>query len=171
MVFSKLDIFRKIPKDLTSATRQGGILSITVSCIIGIVLFFETWTYFAGETHSKIVLDSSSEPKLQVHFKISFYELPCRFANIEAWDYLGKSRLDVTSNIEKTVITGTNGEIHKGKYHHESIPVPNTVRQVDDTIPGTGAVIESSTQEFAKILKQNEYTFVLYYVKVRLVSQ
>ncbi len=166
MALSNYDIFRKVPRDLTSATRPGGVLSIFVMCLIGLVLTFETWTYFAGETRSKIVLDSSSEPKLDVHFEVSFYELPCRFATIEAWDYLGKSKLDVTSNIEKTMITGKDGEVIKGRYEHRPIPQPQNIRQIDDSIPGTGLVVDATTHEFAALLKELPFTFVFYYVKV-----
>lgn len=170
MALSNWDIFRKVPKDLTSATRSGGLLSLFAVLLISAVLTFETWSYLAGETRSKIVLDSSSEAKLDVNFQVSFYELPCRFASIEAWDYLGKSKLDVTSRIEKTMITGKNGEVVKGKYHHVPIPIPEKVRMVDDSIPGTGLVVDASTQEFAGLLKQSQYTFVLYYVKVSFLS-
>ncbi len=164
MVLSALDLFRKVPKDLTASTRHGGLLSLFVMALISLVVMLETWTYMAGETKSKIVLDRSNEPKLDVNFDVSFYELPCRFATIEAWDYLGKSKLDVTSKIEKTVITGTNGEIVKGRYIANNVKQP-AVRQVDDSIPGTGAVIDATTREFAPILRQSEYTFVLYYVQ------
>lgn len=166
MVLSNFDIFRKVPKDLTSATRHGGILSLTVMSLIALVFMFETWTYLAGETHSKIVLDNSDEPKLEVHFEVSFYELPCRFASIEAWDFLGKSKLDVSANIDRTIITGDNGEILKGTYKHMPVDFSQDIHQVDDTIPDTGLVTEASTQTFATILKENEYTFVFYYVTV-----
>lgn len=167
MALSGVDFFRKVPKDLTNSTRQGGLLSLLVVGFISLVVLLETWTYMAGETKSKIVLDRSNEPKLEVHFEVSFYELPCRFANIEAWDYFGNAKLDVTKKIEKTVITGNNGEIKKGRYvaSNHKVVQPTSVKQVDDSIPGTGAVIESSTKDFAPILKGNEFTFVLYYVR------
>ena len=92
MALSNLDMFRKVPKDLTSATRHGGQLSLLVKGLIALVRTLETWTYLAGETRLKIVLDTNNAPKLEVHFEVSFYELPCRLACIEAWDYLGKSK-------------------------------------------------------------------------------
>lgn len=127
----------------------------------------ETWTYMAGETKSKVVLDRSDEPKLEVHFELSFYELPCRFATIEAWDYFGNAKLDVTGKVEKTIITGTNGEIQKGKYITTSVKQPTTpVKEVDDSPVGSGAVVDATAKEFASILRSSDYSFVLYYVRV-----
>ena len=156
MLLSNLDIFRKIPRDLTRSTRHGGALSLAVFGLIFAVLVFETWTYMEGETRSRIVLDSNSESKLDINFELSFYELPCRFASIEAWDYLGNAKLDITGDIEKTVISGTHGEIHKGRYVHEAIPIPESVRKINDDMPAGQRVIEAATADFGALLKRND---------------
>lgn len=162
---SNFDVFRKIPTDLTQATRRGGFLSLSVAVLISLVLFCEIWTYIEGETKSHIVLDTNREAQLEINFDISFFELPCRFATIEVWDYLGNAKLDVSKQIRKTVIGGERGEEHKRDYHHQGDAVTEKVDpKHHEHIPEE---VESlSTGNYGQYLKQNEYTFVLYYVDV-----
>lgn len=161
---SALDLFRKVPTDLTQATRRGGVLSIIVASLIGVVLFLEIWTYAAGETRSRIVLDSNREAKLDLNFQLSFLELPCRFATVELWDYLGNSKLDVSASIKKTVITGEMGQTKKEQFIDPRAPVTEHVAPNPPDVPH--GVMKVSTSEYGPLLKANEYTFVLYYVDV-----
>lgn len=166
---SSLDIFRKVPVDLTQTTKRGGFLSIFVASLMGMVLFFETWTYLAGETKSHIVLDRNSESKLDIHFELSFYELPCRFATIELWDYLGNNKLDVSSHVHKTVIGGGNDPLqHKHAYHPGDKDThtvhTETVAHDDSSRNHPTKPEQLSSRNYGSFLKDNEYTFVLYYV-------
>lgn len=162
---SNVDFFRKVPADLTRATRRGGLLSIAVACLIGLVLFCEVWTYLEGETKSRIVLDSNSESKLDINFEISFFELPCRFATIEVWDYLGNAKLDVSSKIRKTVLGGEHGEKHMTEYKHPGkVNTEKVDKREDIHLPEE--VVTLTSKSYGQYLKQNEYTFVLYYVDV-----
>lgn len=162
---SALDIFRKVPHDLTQATRRGGLLSLFVASLIGLVLFCEVWTYVEGETKSHIVLDNNSESKLAIHFSLTFFELPCRYATIEVWDYLGNSKLDVTTNVKKTVIGGEHGEEHKYDFEPEGKVHTEIVDPRDhDHLPEEA--VQLNSQSYGAFLKEHEYTFVLYYVDV-----
>lgn len=163
---SAMDIFRKVPVDLTQTTRRGGMMSMFVAAVIGMVLFCETWTYFVGETKSHVLLDSNSESKLEINFEISFYELPCRFATIELWDYLGNNRLDISSRVRKTVIGGQQGEELKREYERKVIPQTEKIAHDDHTKNLPEQVVQLDSTNYGSYLKENEYTFVLYYVDV-----
>lgn len=165
---SNVDFFRKVPTDLTQATRRGGILSIFVASLISIVLFCEVWTYLEGETKSKIILDDNNQSKLDIYFDVSFYELPCRYASVEAWDYLGNAKLDVSAKIRKTVITGDRGEQQKGDFEHRPLPPTEQVAHNDPSKAEPHQVVSLDSATYGKYLKENEYTFVLYYVDVSL---
>lgn len=164
---SNIDFFRKVPVDLTQTTRRGGILSIGVATVIGLVLFLEIWTYFVGETKAHLVLDANSDSKLDINFEISFYELPCRYATVELWDYLGKNKLDVSSHIRKTVIRGDEGEQRKHDYHDQPAPVAEKIDHENDRAKDIPVQIaQLSSSNYGGFLKDHEYTFVLYYVDV-----
>ncbi|CAN8074456.1 unnamed protein product [Agarophyton chilense] len=152
-----IDLFRKVPRDLTHATRRGGLLSLSVAAVIGVVLFCEVVNYVRGDTKSRLVLDSNSNQLLDINFSLSFFELPCRYATIEAWDFLGNSRLDVTGRIDKTVLSAEHGQIHMQPYK-ELMP-PETERVAH----APGHATELDGVSYGRFLKENEYTFVLYY--------
>jgi thiol-disulfide isomerase/thioredoxin len=159
---SSLDLFRKVPRDLTQATNHGGLLSLAAILLLSAVMMLEIWTYAAGETRSKIVLDQNSESKLQIHFSLSFPELPCRFANVEVWDYLGNSKQDVSGSVEKKVLGGEHGTDVKGQYIHNAIQHRKDDKAVMDL--KSDHIIEASHANLATILGQVDYTFVLFYV-------
>jgi thiol-disulfide isomerase/thioredoxin len=168
---SSLDLFRKIPRDLTQATSHGGALSLLVFTVLSAVLLLEVWTYAAGETKSKIVLDQNMESKLQVNFAVSFPELPCRFAQIEAWDYLGNSKLDIGGLVTRTILTGEHGDQARGEHIadaivHEKAAPGSAAAALKDMNPGkvpSESVTDVHADRFAGLLKEREYTFVLFY--------
>jgi thiol-disulfide isomerase/thioredoxin len=107
---SSWDVFRKLPKDLTHGTSHGGVLSVLAVLLIGLVFLFELWTYLAGEVQTSVMLDTNREQLLQINFKLTMMRLPCEFASVDVWDYLGNNRLDLTKNIHKTMVSGPTGE-------------------------------------------------------------
>jgi thiol-disulfide isomerase/thioredoxin len=159
---SSLDLFRKVPKDLTQATAHGGALSLLVFFVLAAVLLLEVWTYAVGETHSKIVLDSNTESKLQVNFAMTFYELPCRFAEVELWDYLGNAKLDVTGQVEKNKVSGEHGEFVGRRYWPDDI----AHQASDGKVPvfSSDVVLDATKDNFGIKLKEKPYTMVLFYV-------
>jgi thiol-disulfide isomerase/thioredoxin len=172
---SSIDLFRKIPRDLTHATAHGGALSLLVFSILSAVLVLEVWTYAVGETKSKIVLDQNTESKLQVNFAVSFPELPCRFAEIEAWDYLGNSKLDIGGLVTRVILTGEHGNEQRGEYvadaivHERAAPgagrVPGAFQPGDSNVAPSEHVIDVHAERFAMLLKEREWTFVLFYAE------
>lgn len=164
MKLSTIDIFRKVPIDLTQTTRRGGLLSIMVASVIGLVLFCETWTYFAGETKSHIVLDTNSESQIDINFELSFYELPCQYATIEMWDYLGNNKLDVSAHVKKRVIGGHHGEEHKHEYQDKGTAHTEKIAHDDHTKSQPAQLVQLTASNYGSYLKENQYTFVLYYV-------
>jgi thiol-disulfide isomerase/thioredoxin len=160
---SSLDLFRKVPKDLTQATTHGGALTLLVFTVLSAVLFLECWTYVSGETRAKIVLDQNTNAKLQVNFALSFLELPCRFAEIEMWDYLGNAKLDVTGRIEKNVISGERGAEIGRQYQDGGIQ--HAKSDGSDPVFTSDFVLDATAENFGIKLKERPYTFVLFYVE------
>lgn len=107
---SSYDVFRKLPRDLTHGTSQGGVLSVLTVALMAVVFLFEAWTYLAGEVETAVMLDTNREQLLQINFKITTLRLPCEFASVDVWDYLGNNRLDLTKDLHKTMVSGPMGE-------------------------------------------------------------
>lgn len=153
-----LDLFRKIPRDLTRSSHRGGFLSLFVAALISLVLFCEVTDYIRGETKTRLVLDNNADQQVDINFRLSFYELPCHFATIEVWDYLGNSRLDVTTQISKTVLSAEHGLAHMQPFEEGRVPTTEKVGQV------AAHATQLDADSYGRFLKQSEYTFVLFYV-------
>ena len=91
-----------MPRDLTEATLAGGTISL-VSSIVMAYLFITNFSAFLSvDTKTSIVLDASTEKKLQINFNVTIHHLPCRFASLDIVDVMGTHLQNVSANIVKT---------------------------------------------------------------------
>lgn len=104
------------------------------------------------------------ESKLDVFFEVSFHELPCRYTNIELWDYLGNSKLDISSHVRKSVIGGEHAQKHMQEYKHKGMTHTEHVDANDPSHQVANKLEELTSGSYGRFLKENQYTFVLYYV-------
>lgn len=162
---SSYDVFRKLPRDLTHGTAQGGILSILAIALVGMVFVFELWTYLAGEVETAVMLDTNQQQMLQINFKITMLRLPCEFASVDVWDYLGNNRLDITKNIHKTMVGGPEGKRVIGAWDDGgALSSGNTADdQVVDPKIGLDESESLTEANFKSSLEANQWSFVDFY--------
>jgi hypothetical protein len=157
------DVFRRLPRDLTHGTSHGGFLSVVAVMLIGVVVFLELWTYLAGEVETAVMLDTNREQLLQINFRILVPQLPCEFASIDVWDYMGNNKLDISENIHKTIVTGPGGEQIVGVW--EDGMARGTGYSQDEVKAKIG--IQESTKlnqaDFSTSLAANNWSFVDFY--------
>lgn len=157
---SSYDVFRKLPRDLTHGTAQGGVLSVFAIALIFVVFIFELWTYLAGEVETAVMLDTNSEELLQINFRITALRLPCEFTSVDVWDYLGNNRLDLTKDIHKTMVAGPNGDKILGAYSDGNLfPSGSTTDEVRAQI-GLNESEEIFQSNFKEKLRENHWSFV-----------
>jgi hypothetical protein len=53
----KLDVFKKIPEDLSQPTNLGGFLSVLTVALIGFFLYIEMYAYMYPHLKATILLD------------------------------------------------------------------------------------------------------------------
>ena len=79
----KLDIYRKLPKDLTQPTLAGAILSLASFLLLTILFVSELEQYIDPNTHSFMYLDTkSTTDQIVVNLHIKFQKVPCDFLSI-----------------------------------------------------------------------------------------
>lgn len=101
--WTKADIFRRIPKDLTEATLSGAVISIL--CVVVMCLLFagEVVSYVFPRTHSDMVISrSSSEDRLKVFLDVEFHRLPCAVVSIDIVDTLQNHEVGSSKNLKLT---------------------------------------------------------------------
>ncbi len=157
------DVFRKLPRDLTHGTTHGGVLSVLAILLIGVVFLLELSSYLAGEVETSVMLDTNSQDLLQINFRITTLSLPCEYASVDVWDYLGNNRLDLSKDIHKTMVTGRYGEKILGAYSD------GNQFSAGDNVVETRAQIgldESehlTTDSFHSSIAANKWSFIDFY--------
>ena len=93
-----------MPRDLTEATLAGGTISLISSIVMAYLFITNFSAFLAVDQKTQIVLDASTEKKLQINFNVTLYHLPCRFASVDIVDVMGTHLQNVSANIAKTRI-------------------------------------------------------------------
>ncbi|CAM9748673.1 unnamed protein product [Chrysoparadoxa australica] len=98
---SKLDLFSKLPKDLTESTAHGGFWSLCSAAMMLLLFNIEFFSYLSASTETSVVIDSGLDQHVRIHFNITMLDLPCEYATVTVWDVLGTNRYNVTQDIHK----------------------------------------------------------------------
>ncbi len=93
--------YRKVPRDLTDATMAGGTISLVSSIVMAYLFFINFSAYLSSSQRTSIVLEASSEKKLQLNFNVTLHNLPCRFASLDIVDVVGTHLQNVSANVQK----------------------------------------------------------------------
>jgi len=161
--FSNFDLFRKIPRDLTKGTAPGAVLSIAALLLMALLVIFELAAYLAGRVDSAVIIDDNTEPGIPLSFKVSLLEIPCQFASVDVYDFLGQTRLDVQSNVFKSRIAGSAGEVYLGSYSAVTAPIAHEQDGRHDGAPEVSKELVEGT--FPQVLRDrgSRYTFVNFF--------
>eukprot|EP00873_Tetraselmis_striata_P008725 jgi/Tetstr1/428989/TSEL_018964.t1 len=99
---ASLDVFRKIPTDLTEATLSGASISIIAAFVITFLFGMELHGYLQTTTNTSIVVDQSEPGELlKINFNISFPAISCEFLTADVSDAIGTKRLNLTKTVRK----------------------------------------------------------------------
>ena len=117
-----MDIFRKLPKDLTEPTFCGALGKYKTSIIINIVSFActvvlimlcmaEVGRYMSVQTKSDMLVDiSHHDDRLNINVDIEFPRMPCDVLSLDVQDVMGTHVVDMTGSLFKKKISKT-GEV------------------------------------------------------------
>lgn len=99
---ASLDVFAKVPQELTEASIAGGACSLTALVVMAALMLVEVAVFLSrSELVTKIDVDVASGSQLRINFNLSFPHLHCDFAAIDLWDKIGRNQANVSRNIEK----------------------------------------------------------------------
>ncbi|CAB1097956.1 unnamed protein product [Ectocarpus sp. CCAP 1310/34] len=91
-----LDLYPKIPTDLSQSTVMGGWFSTLTGVIMLLLFQVELFSFMSAPIESQVVVDNVLETKLQINFNMSFLDLPCEYLSVDALDVLGSNRVNIT---------------------------------------------------------------------------
>ena len=81
--FKGLDLFVKIPTDLTEATTHGFILSISAVVFMVTLFFVEFSAFLTVDLSTKVAMDMNMGSQLRVNFNITIHDLHCAFEIVQ----------------------------------------------------------------------------------------
>lgn len=157
---SSYDVFRKLPRDLTHGTSHGGILSVAAIALIFLVFLFELWNYLAGEVETAVMLDTNREQLLQINFKVTLMRLPCEFTSVDVRDYLDNTRLDISKDVHKTMVSGPSGQKILGAYSDGNAYSAGESAEEEHAQIGLQESEEINEANFKQKLSENKWSFV-----------
>jgi hypothetical protein len=105
----KLDVYRKVPTDLTEPTLSGAIVSIVAASFMVLLFFSELSEYLRVTTQSEMFVDvNRGGEKLTINFDITFPRFPCGIMSLDAQDIIGTHIVNVEGSMKKQRI-GNDG--------------------------------------------------------------
>jgi len=102
----RLDIYRKVPKDLTQPTLTGACISVACICFIFFLLLSEFLTFITIDLHSELFVHNPGDSeRVPVILDISLPNMGCEFVGLDIQDDLGRHEV---GHIEDTTKTPLN---------------------------------------------------------------
>jgi len=100
-----LDVYRKVPKDLTEASIPGGLVTLACGLVLMILFFSEFFAFISVQTRTELFVDvDRGGDSLRINLNISLPFLNCDIISLDAQDSMGKHLVDVSKNLRKTKI-------------------------------------------------------------------
>eukprot|EP00747_Dinoflagellata_sp_TGD_P163851 gnl/TRDRNA2_/TRDRNA2_183008_c0_seq1.p1 gnl/TRDRNA2_/TRDRNA2_183008_c0~~gnl/TRDRNA2_/TRDRNA2_183008_c0_seq1.p1 ORF type:complete len:371 (+),score=84.83 gnl/TRDRNA2_/TRDRNA2_183008_c0_seq1:112-1224(+) len=104
--FKRLDLYRKVPRDLTEPTLSGALVSL-FTVLLALYLFSAEFSVLMQRNwESEMFIDESkTEEKLQINLDIKFPAMPCEILSLDAQDVMGSHEVDAHGNLYKERLT------------------------------------------------------------------
>lgn len=120
----RLDIYRKVPKDLTQPTVTGAIISICCCLFMAYLFAAELFRFISPEIVSELFVDNpgNSDDKIPVQLNITLPRLSCDYVGLDIQDELGRHDVGFIENTQKTPFNNGKGCIFESVFHINRVP-------------------------------------------------
>lgn len=152
--------YRKVPRDLTEATLAGGTLSLMSTILMAYLFVTNFSSYLAVTPRTSIVLDPSTEKKLQINFNVTLHHLPCRFASLDIVDVMGTHMQNVSANIHKLRIDRDGQRLGSAPSQARDPKYANALAKVED-IPQVSP--ELTQESFMEAVQNKKLVLINFY--------
>jgi len=118
----RMDIYRKVPKDLTQPTTTGAIISICCGVFISLMLVVELLWFVSPDIKSELIVENADPTeRIPVRINITVPRMKCEFLGIDIQDDQGRHEVGFVENTVKTPI-GDEGCLFEAKFHINKVP-------------------------------------------------
>lgn len=121
--FRRLDIYRKVPKDLTQPTTAGAIISVVGSLFIFFLFISELASFINVEVTSELYVDDpESGDTIPVFLEIILPKLKCEYIGIDIQDEMGRHEVGFVENTDKVPVNGGEGCLFTTSFQLNKVP-------------------------------------------------
>lgn len=160
-----VDMFRKIPTDLTEATALGAALSVAAGVFMVGLFFIELWAFLSTTIETGVMLDTNAETLLRINFNVTLMALQCDYVAVDVVDVLGTNSMNVTKNVEKWQLDSTGKRMIFQGRNREQKAIKHEDHHPDlEEMHANGVHAPTiDEQDFDSFLGENPYVFVNFY--------
>ena len=106
--FRSMDIYRRVPRDLTTSSASGGFMSLIAVSFILFLLISQTLVHFRLSLSTQIVIDHSEDDTFRVNLNVTIPGLSCEFLAVDLKNSIGQNREDIKDKtLHKFAADGT----------------------------------------------------------------
>jgi len=118
----RMDIYRKVPKDLTQPTTTGAVISICCCVFITFMLATELLYFVSPDIKSELIVENHDPTeRIHVRINISIPKMKCEFLGIDIQDDQGRHEVGFVDNTVKTPL-GDEGCLFEAKFQINKVP-------------------------------------------------
>jgi hypothetical protein len=120
----RMDIYRKVPKDLTQPTVTGAVVSICCVLFITFMLATELMWFISPDVKSELIVENfDPTDRIPVRINVSLPSMKCEFLGVDIQDDQGRHEVGFVENTIKTPI-GADGEgcLFEARFQINKVP-------------------------------------------------
>lgn len=120
----RMDIYRKVPKDLTQPTVTGAVVSICCVIFITFMLATELVWFINPDVKSELIVENfDPTDRIPVRINISLPKMKCEFIGIDIQDDQGRHEVGFVENTVKTPIgSDEEGCLFEARFQVNKVP-------------------------------------------------
>lgn len=117
----RLDVYRKVPKDLTQPTLTGALISVLCCLAILVLLVSELFRFLETDLVSEVYVDNpgADDSRVPVSITVELPNLKCEFIGLDIQDDMGRHDVGFVENTEKVPL----GDDGKGCNFHATFQI------------------------------------------------
>jgi thiol-disulfide isomerase/thioredoxin len=160
-----MDLFRHVPKDLTEASKLGGVISVCTVVALLTLLFLEVNSLLSSRTETSIRVTHDEDEEFKVTVNITFPTVSCDWITIDYLDVVGHKKENITADtIHKYTLHGTYVASAVKTYdqqpiHYSDVPADRVVLHDSDH----KRVVEMTPDNFDAVTKGSHVVLVDFY--------
>ena len=164
-LLQEIHLYRKVPKDLTDATRAGGLISLATAFLLVYLFLSNLSDFLTVTTTTDVTLDDSAEQHMRIYFNLTMERLPCQFASVDVSDVMGTSLTNVTQHIVKFKVAADSGHRSTEYYRERSEDIVHEELDEDEfavisELPETLPLLNENT--FESVIKSYDLVLVAF---------